>query len=107
MKKLIFTAISAAVLGGTMVGAATTLTSANPLLIKENVELHSRLKEPPIWDTSIVSQKEITDAYIAVAKKYGVTADDLTKAGGNLQTAIQAKMATMLLLCDNANTSKI
>lgn len=95
LKHLIFTAIGGAFLGGTVIGITTAPTES--LIIKENIELHSRLNEPPIWDTSVVSQKKVTDAYIAVAEKYGVTASDITNAGGNLQTAIQNKMPINLL----------
>ena len=97
--KLIATALGSALLasGATYGATIQTIEPANSLILKENVELHSRLKEPPLWDTSVVSSQEITDAYIAVSEKYGITANDLTAAGGNLQMAIQAKMPPQLL----------
>ena len=99
--KLIATAVGSALLGaGAMFGATIqTVEPANPLILKENIELHSRLNEPPVWDTSTVSSQEITDAYIKVAEKYGVTAKDITISGGNLQTAIQAKLQNAGLMC--------
>ena len=97
---------------GIALGATGTTFGAfdvkpDSLILADNIEQHSRLKQPPVWDTSIVSSKEMTQAYIDVAKKYDVSAKDIVDAGGNIQLAIQRKMAGLLLLCDNANTNKL
>ena len=95
------------IISGGIVFGAVASPPANPLILADNVEQHTRLKQPPTWNISVASSQEIADAYIAVASKYGVTAKDISNAGGNIQLAIQKKMATMFLLCDNANTNKL
>ena len=85
--------------GATYGATLQTIEPVNPLILQDNVESHSRLKEPPVWDTSIVSSQEVTDAYIAVASKYGVTAKDIANSGGNLQVAIQVKLQAANLMC--------
>lgn len=107
VNKHIITAVGSALLAGGAVYGAVQAPAPDPIILADNVEQHSRLKQPPIWNTSIVSSIEMTKAYTDVAKKYNVSTQDITNAGGNIQLAIQKKMATMLLLCDNANTNKL
>ena len=84
MNKTLTTALGSALLGGGAVFGATIqpADTTKPVILSENVELHSRLKEPPTLDTKYVSTKEMSDAYIQVAEKYGVTTEDLANAGG-------------------------
>ena len=91
----------------TLLGGTVPIDESKQSILADNVEQHTRLKQPPVWDTSIVSSKEITQAYIDIGNKYGVTEKDITDSGGNLQTAIQTKMAEQFLLCDNPTTNKI
>ena len=99
MNKHIITAVGSALLGGGVLFGAVQAPAPNPIILADNVELHSRLKEPPVWDTSVATSKEVTDAYIAVASKYGVTAKDIANSGGNLQVAIQVKLQAANLMC--------
>lgn len=68
-------------------------------ILDENVELHTRLNEPAVLDLSIITSKEISQAYINIAEKYGVTAGDIINAGNNIQEAIKVKMVQQSLLC--------
>lgn len=101
--KTIITSIGSLILGATGTLAlqpnTTALENAKVTVLQDNVESHSRLKEPPVWDTSVATSNEIVDAYIKVAEKYGVTDKDITASGGNLQTAIQVKLLARGLLC--------
>ena len=82
---------------GGLLGA--TDTKPDPIILKQNVELHSRLREPMVWNTSVATAEEITQAYSDKAKELGVTAEDITAVGGNVQTAIQVKLQERGLMC--------
>ena len=84
-------------------GAIQTDTKSK--LLSDNVEQHTRLKEPPVWDTSIVTSEEMSQAYINTAAKYEVTTQDIKDAGGNIQTAIQEKMALKSKLCNDPTST--
>lgn len=101
VNKTLATAISSALLGGAVVFGVNPQTSdtAKAVILANNVEQSSRLLEAPTWDASIVSATEITDAYMIIAQKYGVTTTDITNAGGNIQAAIQVKLAEQGKLC--------
>lgn len=77
------------------------MTETKQQLLEENVEQSTRLKEAPTWDTSIITSSEISQAYIDVAIKYKVSEMDVKETGGNLQTAIQKKMAEQSVLCSD------
>ena len=101
MKKLIATALGGALLGGAGTLAIDASEAEKNVFIKEallseNVELHTRLNEPPTWDASLVSAEEMSEAYADVAEKYEVTVSDLDKAEGNVQAAIQSKIPGLL-----------
>ena len=108
--KQLTTIIGSAIIGGSAVLGATfgaVDVKPDPIILADNIEQHTRLKQLPVWDTSVVTSEEITQAYIDVGKKYGVTKADLDAAESNLQVAIQTKMAAQLLICDNPNTNKL
>ena len=107
MKKTIITSLGSLILGATGAVAlqtdtvqVTDLKVEKATILQDNVESHSRLVEPPVWDTSVATAEEISQAYIKVAEKYNVTTNDLTASGGNLQTAIQVKLQAANLMCN-------
>ena len=86
-------------LGATGVTLAADTIKSVPTILKQNVELHSRLNEPVVWDTSVVTAEEISQAYVDEANALGVTSDDIFKESGNIQTAIQVKLSALGLMC--------
>lgn len=84
-----------------------SISQAKQTLLEDNVEQYTRLKEAPVWDTDIISTEEMSNAYINVAYKYGVTNEILKESGGNLQLAIQKKMSEQSVLCNDSKTNQI
>lgn len=80
------------------------LLAEKKAVLKDNVELHTRLKQPVEWDISVVSAEELTEAMTAVATEYEVTAQDIIENGGNVQEAIKEKLGQQSKLCDNPNS---
>ena len=99
MKKILSSLTVGALLGATGVTITTDTVKPDPIILKQNVELHSRLREPMVWDTNVATSEEITQAYSDKAKELGVTAEDITAVGGNIQTAIQVKLQARGLMC--------
>ena len=83
------------------------VNEAKQKLLDDNVEQYTRLKEAPVWDISVVTAEEMTQAYINVSKAYNVTAEELKTSGGNLQLAIQGEMAKQSVLCNNSKTNQL
>lgn len=101
MKNIFYgTIIGIALSFGGAVFAGIDLTSqVKPTILKQNVELHSRLNEPMVWDTSVATANDISQAYVDEANALGVTSSDILKAGGNIQTAIQEKLSALGKMC--------
>ncbi len=89
-------------IAGIAVAAGTVLPqmdAAKQLILKDNAELHSRLNEPMLWDTSVASSQDISQAYVDVANSLGVTSADIISTGNNVQTAIQVKLQKLNKMC--------
>lgn len=103
MKKTFAVAIGSVLLGaGGALSVQTDTTEViadKNIVLTQNVELHSRLGEPPVWNASVISSEEMTNAYTKVAEKYNVTVEDIRVAGGNIQLAIQEKLRARSLMC--------
>lgn len=71
MNKLIATALGSALLsGGAVFGALGDAPDAQKHeILKDNIWKDVRLGEIPEWDVSVVSAKEMTDAYAELAKE--------------------------------------
>ena len=87
-----------------ILGAADVAKQA---LLKKNVEVETRLKQPIEWDVSVATAKEITAAITEVASLYSVSNQDILDAGGNVQAAIQVKMGEQSKLCSNPNSNTL
>ena len=81
--------------------------AAKQALLKKNVEVETRLKQPIEWDVSVATAKEITAAITEVASLYSVSNQDILDAGGNVQAAIQVKMGEQSKLCSNPNSNTL
>lgn len=99
MKKLLATAIGSALLGAGTVATltpeenVTTLQTEKNTLLQDNIWKDVRLGEAPEWDISVVSSKEMTDAYVAVANELNAKTDP------NLYTALREKAVEMGVEC--------
>ena len=74
MKKIIATALGSALLAGTGVIATINnetaqLKEEKAVILQDNVWKSVRLGEIPVWDISVVSQTEMTKAYVDLAKQ--------------------------------------
>ena len=99
MKKILSSLAIGTLLGATGVTLTADTIKPDPIILKQNVELHSRLNEPVVWDTSVATAEEISKAYSDKATELGVTAKDIMAVGGNVQTAIQVKLRTQGKMC--------
>ena len=100
MKKILSSIAFGTILGATGATLTTDTVKPDPVILKQNVELHSRLKEPMVWDTSVATAQEITQAYIDKAADLGVTSADIVNSGNNIQTAIQVKLSPLGKMCN-------
>ncbi len=105
--KPILTGIAGIILGAGTVGLAGTVDTVDTAklqtdkqaVLDENIELHSRFAEPAVLDLNVATAEEVSQAYANVANEYGVTLTDLNTAKGNVQAAIQEKLAGTGLMC--------
>jgi len=99
MKNTIIGTLAGIALGATGTVLTTDTVNPNPIILKQNVELHSRLNEPVVWDVSVVTADELSQAYIDTAEKFQITESEIYATDGNIQTAIQVELQKQGLMC--------